>query len=228
LKVKRLKNGHSLSDEDAAVTMHYRVMLVNGVFVVTEVTFDVVADHLQAQSQVPGDRFAKAAAFVRENLGGKPIQMMVEVQIIPKPYLELRKLSHFLYKFNRSEDPHLLCHDLVPSEAKFVKASEGDFGQEPTYLEQVGELTQWRATEVMHYLSSNSQIVPAKCLSIAKMLEVTTTLVRLDMSQMNLNDCLGLKTVLVSGIKQNASLVELNLSANKLGDAAGLVLLESL
>ena len=64
-----LKNGHALSDVEAAETMHYRVMLINGVFEVpVDITFDLIADHLQSQSRQHKDKFDEAAKYVRAHL----------------------------------------------------------------------------------------------------------------------------------------------------------------
>ena len=100
------------------------------------------------------------------------------------------KLSHFLYKFNRSQDPHLLCLDLVPSVGKFQKAREGDFGVEPSHLERCSKLLEWRATEALMHVSSNTHQAYLDTKELTRVLKTTSTLEKLDMAGMNLNDCI--------------------------------------
>lgn len=62
--------------------------------------------------------YVAATSYIREKLRDVPLKFVCEVQLCLRPYLDMRKKSHFWYKIVRADKPRALCYDFLSSYKK--------------------------------------------------------------------------------------------------------------
>ena len=116
--VARAKNMFAFSEERAAVQFHYRTLMLNLLMAPDGLTYGALAAeaaeawdaYVQRRPDNPAVSWAvwrmragAALAHLRSDaVKAVPVRMIVEVQLLLKPYLEARQKMHLLYKVVRA------------------------------------------------------------------------------------------------------------------------------
>lgn len=123
----RDKNMFAYSDAEAAENLHYRTFMRNIIFAPAGLTFGKLAtdnrvsweQYLEGPPEDPNEPWSRfrqdaqrAIEFLRsEEIAGRPVRLVCEVQCLLQKYLEGRLAMHVLYKVVRAPDERALYTD---------------------------------------------------------------------------------------------------------------------